>query len=149
MSTIINHRCRPNIPLSTNAPLKIVADSHTPYIPPHPQRGTPYHRYVTLLLPQVSELSIPVVPEDARLGFDVRAFLSEHSLDGSLGGGAHMWREEWDETVSQIHQDVLSKCWHLFSPVVSVLNVVFPWQKLKNRGMEGHQNQTATQRSSE
>ena len=122
-----NSRCRPNIPLSTSGPLKIAADSHTPYIPPHPQRGTPYHRYVSLLLPQASELSIPIIPDDARLGFNVREFMSEHSLDGSVGGGAHMWREVWDEAVSRIYRDVLSELAFLFSPSFWGLRSVSPF----------------------
>ena len=47
--------------------------------------------------------------EAARLDFNFRAFAEEHGFDGSKGGGAHMWREVWDETVSKIYRDVLSE----------------------------------------
>ncbi|KAF7306357.1 hypothetical protein MIND_00426900 [Mycena indigotica] len=51
--TTFLHWLKPNIPLSaTHAGRLAHLNSHTAYIPPHPQRGTPYHRYVTLLLPQ-------------------------------------------------------------------------------------------------
>ena len=103
----------PNIPLSatSNSPIAI-PHPHTHYIPPHPQQGTPYHRYVVLLLPQASAtepIKLPKVSEAARLGFNFRAFAEEHGFDGSKGGGAHMWREVWDETVSKIYRDVLSE----------------------------------------
>lgn len=106
-------------------------NSHTPYIPPHPQRGTPYHRYVLLLLPQPpasgssytrnaearaqsgittsAYLNIPPVTDAQRRQFDVRAFVRQWGLDDTKGGGAHMWREIWDETVSKIYSDLLSE----------------------------------------
>jgi large subunit ribosomal protein L35 len=105
------NRDRPNIPLSALSSTWIPdLDTHTPYVPPHPQRGTPYHRYTTLLLPQQSptnEISVPVLSAKDRCGFDVRAFMEQHGLDGSKGGGAHMFREVWNPVVSNIYKDVL------------------------------------------
>lgn len=46
---------------------------------------------------------------EQRLGFDFRSFTNQYGLDGTKGGGVHMWREVWDETVSKIYADVLSK----------------------------------------
>lgn len=104
-------RDRPNIPLSAlSSSLIPDLDMHTPYIPPHPQRGTPYHRYTTLLLPQQSftdEISVPVLSEKDRCGFDVRVFMEQYGLEGIKGGGAHMFREVWDPVVSSIYKDVL------------------------------------------
>ncbi|KAL1940687.1 hypothetical protein VTO73DRAFT_8122 [Trametes versicolor] len=107
------HWLQPNVPLSafTTAPT-VRLDTHTPYVPPHPQRGTPYHRYVLLMLPQSSPtepINIPVFQESERLGFNFRAFAEQYGFDGARGGGAHMWREEWDETVSHIYQHTLKK----------------------------------------
>ncbi|KAH9939000.1 PEBP-like protein [Epithele typhae] len=107
------HWFQPNIPLSlaTKTP-PVPLNAHTPYVPPHPQKGTPYHRYVVLMLPQRSAtapLDIPVFTEEQRQGFDYRAFAEEHGFDGALGGGAHMWRAEWNETVSDIYANVLKK----------------------------------------
>ncbi|KAG1725580.1 phosphatidylethanolamine-binding protein [Suillus paluster] len=82
-------------------------NTHTAYIPPHPQRGTTYHRYTILLLPQQSRLSIPMVAKDKRAGFDVRAFMEQHGLDRNVGGGAHMWREVWSEGVPAVYKDIL------------------------------------------
>ena len=68
------------------------------------------------MLPQASPtepLKLPKISEAARLGFNFRTFAEEHGFDGSKGGGAHMWREVWDETVSKIYRDVLSKSYKL------------------------------------
>lgn len=54
------------------------------------------------------KISIPAVSDESRLGFNLRAFCEEHGLDASKGGAAHMWREEWDETVSDIYKHTLS-----------------------------------------
>ena len=127
--------CRPNIPLSTSSQNLVDLNSHTTYIPPHPQQGTPYHRYVILLLPQPPlgaqeytlaaasratpessasvMLDIPVVPMEQRRGFDVRAFAQRWNLDGAKGGGAHMFREVWDEEVSKIYKTILGQ-WHTY-----------------------------------
>ena len=82
------------------------------YIPPHPQRGTPYHRYVLLLLPHAdpaAPIKVPTLSSEQRSNFDVRAFASHYGLDGANGGGVHMWREEWDGEVSKIYKEVLSE----------------------------------------
>jgi len=130
--TTFLHWMKPNIALSATSPSLLNLNTHTKYIPPHPQRGTPYHRYVTLLLPQPPRargrsdytlaaasrageiptsmhLDIPVVPDVERLGFDVRGFVQKWNLNGAKGGGAHMWREVWDESVSIIYRDILKK----------------------------------------
>ena len=100
-----------NISLSSQSSELTLSTSHTPYVPPHPQRGTPYHRYVVLLLPQQSPtepIEIPAIPKEKRLGFDLRRFAEKYGLHGDKGGGVHMWREIWDPTVSQIYKDTLS-----------------------------------------
>jgi len=105
------HWLKPNIPLSALSLSWIPdLDTHTPYIPPHPQRGTPYHRYTTLLLPQQSptnEISVPVLSQKERCGFNVRGFMEQYGLHESKGGGAHMFREVWDPVVTPIYEDVL------------------------------------------
>ncbi|KAF8525130.1 phosphatidylethanolamine-binding protein [Hysterangium stoloniferum] len=109
------HWLLPNIPLQASyRNIKIGPStgrsSHTPYIPPHPQRGTPYHRYVLLLLPHLNptqKLTIPVFTDQQRLGFDLREFSATWGLVLGPGGGAHMWREVWHEKVSEIYSDIL------------------------------------------
>ena len=106
---------RPNIPLSarlSNARIPHL-DTHTHYIPPHPQQGTPYHRYITLLLQQPSaaeEISVPIFSEDQRIGFNLRTFMQKYGLNGTNGSGAHMFRQIWNQDVSKIYTDILSMC---------------------------------------
>ncbi len=122
---------RPNIPLSAHHASRILGlDNHTKYIPPHPQRGTPYHRYVLFLLqqpprgsseytlniearakpdePTSLSLDIPVVPDEQRNGFDLRSFMHKWGFDMRTGGGVHMWREVWDKHVSTVYKDLIS-----------------------------------------
>jgi len=129
------HLLQPNISLSASSSynVNIPLDSPlVPWVPPHPQKGTPYHRYVTVLLPQAhASQPIEVAPSDVvhRLGFNVREFIAKHHLGNlagnecvkmsmvpkthadrvgaGMGGGIHMWRAVWDENVSRIYQDVL------------------------------------------
>jgi large subunit ribosomal protein L35 len=61
-------------------------------------------------------IKVPSLSEAARANFDVRAFCAHYGLDGAKGGGAHMWREVWDQEVSKIYSEVLSKL-HIFSCV--------------------------------
>lgn len=84
--------------------------SHTPYLPPHPGRGTPYHRYVLLLLPHKdpnAKLSLPRGPLE-RNDFDIRSFAQDHALRMD-GGGAFMWRAVWDEESSRIWREIISE----------------------------------------
>jgi large subunit ribosomal protein L35 len=60
-------------------------------------------------VPTSVELNIPELGAEDRKNFDVRAFMAQHGLDAAKGGGAHMWREIWDEQVSKIYQRILSK----------------------------------------
>jgi len=102
------HWLQPNIPLSSlsTSPMPNL-NTHTAYIPPHPQRGTAYHRYTVLLLPQQSHISIPMVAKDKRTNFAVRTFMEQYGLDANAGGGAHMWREVWSEGVPVVYKDIL------------------------------------------
>ncbi|KDQ17656.1 hypothetical protein BOTBODRAFT_29825 [Botryobasidium botryosum FD-172 SS1] len=105
------HCLMPNIPLSvleTSITLPTSSsDSALQYVPPHPQQGTPYHRYTLLLLPQTSPAPLALSALPSREAFDVRAFVKEHKLDGP-GGGIFFWRGVWDESVSKIYQEVLA-----------------------------------------
>ena len=59
--------------------------------------------------PTSAQLDIPIVPDKERLGFSIRKFASQWNLNGAKGGGVHMWREIWDDDVSTIYSDILSK----------------------------------------
>ncbi|KAI9567060.1 hypothetical protein HD554DRAFT_2006190, partial [Boletus coccyginus] len=62
------------------------------YIPLHPRKGTLYHHYMFLLLPQTSPIDVPILEMDKHFGFSVRGFMAKYDLDPSIGGGTHMWR---------------------------------------------------------
>jgi len=122
-------------------------NSHTKYIPPHPQKGTLYHRYTILLLPQTSPINVPIFETDERFGFSVRGFMVKYGLDSSAGGGAHMWRGEWNPTVSRIYQDLLSKDLLFTSKFCMIEHILT--QRRTSLCMASHQNQTGMQMSGE
>lgn len=74
-----------------------------PYVPPHPQQGTPYHRYTFLLFAQERPLELAAEAVE-RHGFNVRAFAQEHTLEAA---GVTFFRQKWDKAVSEIYRDVL------------------------------------------
>ncbi|KAI9510695.1 PEBP-like protein [Russula earlei] len=104
------HWLQPNIPLSATSAGLLPSAVHTPYLPPHPAQGTPYHRYVLLLLPHedpTKKLSLPPGTLE-RDSFDVRRFTQEHALRTD-GGGAFMWRAVWDNESSRIWREIIKK----------------------------------------
>ncbi|KAF8313791.1 PEBP-like protein [Clavulina sp. PMI_390] len=82
------HWLVPNISISAESKDLSVPSESTPetpivsYVPPHPQYGSSAHRYVLLLLPQLSGNPIPPssLADIKRTGFDLRAFIKEHDL---------------------------------------------------------------------
>ncbi|KAI0063088.1 PEBP-like protein [Artomyces pyxidatus] len=110
------HWLQPNIPLSATTPFPLpMPNAHVPYVPPHPARGTPYHRYVLLLLPHATPAARVDPGQVERRGFNVREFVDVHGLGLGKGigepggGGAHMWRSIWDEESSRIWREVLKQ----------------------------------------
>ncbi|KAJ7590621.1 phosphatidylethanolamine-binding protein [Mycena floridula] len=124
------HWMQPNIPLScSNTSRLTISNDHTPYLPPHPQKGSPYHRYTIFFLlqppittysrnvearakpgiPTSQFLSIPVVKDEDRLHFNLRDFTREWSMNPADGGAVQMWREVWDTTVPRIYRTILKK----------------------------------------
>jgi len=117
-----------NIPLSaTKTSILPSSDSSTvvlPYIPPHPQQGTKYHRYSFLLFAQSqaqtvsddlnpSKDELPVtrrievdVADVERAGFKPRDWVRSENLHGV---GCHFYREVWSETVSEIYKNILNE----------------------------------------
>lgn len=95
------HWIVPNIPLSIHTRFALNLGSRhalkaqeLPYVPPHPQQGSPYHRcvpfanrprpdalrYTLFLLRQSVPLKIPGIAAMPRLGFDLRTFCARHGL---------------------------------------------------------------------
>lgn len=96
---------RPNIPLSATSTLIQPLPTALSYLPPHPQQGTPYHRYTFILFAQsgTTPLDIAISPED-REGLNVRDFVKQHGLQPE---GINFFRQVWDRSVRQIYSDYL------------------------------------------
>ncbi|PKI84094.1 mitochondrial 54S ribosomal protein YmL35 [Malassezia vespertilionis] len=96
-----------NVPLS--ATKNTLPQSHTPalsYIPPHPQQGTPYHRYTTLLFEQCGS----EVPAISREQTTLQEVLERYHL---VLRGIHFWRARWTEknkgVINKIYKEILHK----------------------------------------
>lgn len=109
-------RCRDNANHSCNLPLSSVTNQIDPskgkvlqdYIPPHPQKGTPYHRYTFILFEQRAEIPGGAAVEKGN--FEHRSFVQARALRPV---GVNFFRQVWDGTVSQIYKDTLSE-WVLY-----------------------------------
>lgn len=93
------------MPLSTTESVVKGGDVVLDYCPPHPEKGTKYHRYTMIAYEQPengqAKVDIKVQGRDA---FDVKALAEQHGLKVT---GASFFRQVWDETVSSIYDDIL------------------------------------------
>lgn len=112
--TAYNHVCSCNVPLSStqSSISPNSGDVLQSYIPPHPERGTPYHRYTYILYEQSSSHSHkPDLAHVDENGLNTREFAQQNGLKPV---GVHFFRQEWDKSVSKICSDVLSECeWNI------------------------------------
>ncbi|RUP50124.1 phosphatidylethanolamine-binding protein [Jimgerdemannia flammicorona] len=99
---------RTNVALSATSPIVTNGDVALPYIPPHPQRGTKYHRYTVMVLeqPRGGKQSVHVDATE-RAGFDAAAFRERHGL---VPKGVSFFRGVWDEDVTRIYNEILGEC---------------------------------------
>ncbi|EST04925.1 Phosphatidylethanolamine-binding protein PEBP [Kalmanozyma brasiliensis GHG001] len=85
----------------------LTKDMEVNWIPPHPQQGTPYHRYTTVLFEQPTPASKGEVDRE---NFNLRTFAQERGLTPA---GIHFWRAKWSQesadTISGIYRDVLKR----------------------------------------
>ena len=72
------------------------------YLPPHPQKGTKYHRYSILLVEQSKPINFD--KEINRDGFDTRCYIRD--VEGNVEA-ASMWRAVWDEDTSKVYNEIL------------------------------------------
>ena len=98
---------RTNVPLSATSPVVKEGDSVLDYIPPHPQKGTKYHRYTLIAYEQPNEGQTKVdIKVDSRDQFDVKGLAETHGLQVS---GATFFRQVWNESVSKIYSEILKE----------------------------------------
>ncbi|CAG8488518.1 8907_t:CDS:2 [Funneliformis caledonium] len=95
--------------LITNIPINVTksdisgGETILPFIPPHPPKGTKYHRYTFAILEQPNNQKIEISQNMSRIK-DVRKFVSEYNLTVR---GASFFREVWDQDVSTIYSEIL------------------------------------------
>ncbi|CAG8552531.1 9461_t:CDS:2, partial [Racocetra fulgida] len=89
------------------------------YVPPHPPKGTKYHRY-TLGAFEQSVGKIEVTKAD--LITNVREFANKYNL---ILSGATFFREVWDKDVSSIYRDRLGKYLIILLNTIASILVTF------------------------
>ncbi|KAG0125872.1 phosphatidylethanolamine-binding protein [Tuber indicum] len=78
------------------------ADTLVPYLPPHAQKGAPYHRYAMIVFKQPEKIDAAALEGNIdRDEFTMRGFQSKNKLSTI---GAFMWRVEWDSHTKEIMQ---------------------------------------------
>lgn len=104
------HWAASNIPLSNdNHSVDISkADELVGYLPPHPEKNSPTHRYCVWVFRQETEnpdTNITRVNVDAedleRDYFDIRYFVDKYGLDPV---GAHVWRCDFDRSTDEVRE---------------------------------------------
>ncbi|KAG0343448.1 hypothetical protein BG004_005299 [Podila humilis] len=102
--------------LITNVPLSAVqaevnvskANVVLPYAPPHPPKGTKYHRYTMLLAeqPNSGKEKVEISEKDVSRETTVRDLCSQYKLDVK---GLTFFRQVWDKDVSRIYSEILKQ----------------------------------------
>ncbi|KAL7271262.1 mitochondrial 54S ribosomal protein YmL35 [Rhizina undulata] len=78
------------------------SDTITPYLPPHVQKGAPYHRYSMFVFKQPAKLDAEgIKPQIDRDTFNMRSFSAKHKLEPI---GVFMFRGKWDDGTQQVMQ---------------------------------------------
>ncbi|KAJ2697214.1 mitochondrial 54S ribosomal protein YmL35 [Coemansia sp. IMI 203386] len=96
-----------NVPFSMN---QIKADIGAgnvllPYIPPHPAKGTPVHRYAVVALEQPENGQQRIDSADVSRDMVLRDFVAQHSLRTV---GISFFRASWNESVDAVYREVLN-----------------------------------------
>ena len=104
---ILTNTFSSNIPISpmqTTAVGRLAkpADTIVPYLPPHAQKGAPYHRYTMIVFEQPGKINTTSLEGSiSRDNFTMRSFQDINKLHPI---GAFMWRVEWDSHTKEIMQ---------------------------------------------
>lgn len=98
---------RSNVSLSATSPIVNGGDSILDYVPPHPQKGTKYHRYTVIAYEQPNEGQDKIdIKVEGRNHFDAKKLANAHGLKPT---GATFFRQEWDDSVSKIYSEILKQ----------------------------------------
>jgi len=102
------HFLASNITISATQPLvdlaKLSPSSQVllPWLPPHAQKGSPYHRLSIIILQQKDNIPIDLevaTKKVQRDGFTVRSFMSRHMLTPV---SASLFRTQWDDSMAAV-----------------------------------------------
>ncbi|KAI5811082.1 phosphatidylethanolamine-binding protein [Peziza echinospora] len=76
------------------------SDTIVSYLPPHVQKGIPYHRYSLFVFKQSEKIDAQALEGKVkREVFIMRSFQAKHNLEPI---GVFMWRNEWDQYTSEV-----------------------------------------------
>ncbi|KAI8992001.1 phosphatidylethanolamine-binding protein [Mycotypha africana] len=96
-----------NVSLSATSPIVKEGDIVLDYIPPHPEKGTKYHRYTVIAYEQPNEGKDRVeLKVESRNRMNVKNIADQHGLKPT---GVSFFREVWDEHVPTIYKDILKE----------------------------------------
>lgn len=104
------HYLASNITISPTKPLvdlaKLSPESQVllPWLPPHAQKGSPYHRLSIVVLQHKDNIPIDLEAAKQKVerdGFTVRSFMSRHLLTPI---SASLFRTKWDENTAAVMQ---------------------------------------------
>ncbi|KAL6249325.1 mitochondrial 54S ribosomal protein YmL35 [Rhinocladiella similis] len=104
------HFLASNVPISVTEPLvdlaKLSADNQVllPWLPPHAQKGSPYHRLAIVIWQQKDNIPIDLEVAKSKVQreeFSARSFMSRHMLTPI---SASLFRTQWDETMTGVMQ---------------------------------------------
>ncbi|KAI1318771.1 hypothetical protein EDD11_005842 [Mortierella claussenii] len=99
-----------NVPLSATQTqvVKESADVVMPYLPPHPPKGTKYHRYTLLVAeqPNGGQDKVQIDQSNVSRETTLRDLCSQYNLEVK---GLTFFRQVWDRDVSAIYKNILQQ----------------------------------------
>lgn len=96
-----------NIPTANDGCSLTDADTVIPYTPPHPMKGTGFHRYVWLLVEQKDKMDASAIREQLKqVQFDMQHLLNAWSDEDQIAlRGLAFHRAAWSSCVSDLYKN--------------------------------------------
>ncbi|KAG0230415.1 hypothetical protein BGW42_000961 [Actinomortierella wolfii] len=105
------HWVMTNVPLSATQTTvdPSSADVVLPYLPPHPHKGTKYHRYTVLVCEQPNKGQDKISLSSTDISRDTTTFQGLSAKFRLSAKGLTFFREIWDKDVSKIYKEILQE----------------------------------------
>ncbi|KAF9970917.1 hypothetical protein BGZ73_006212 [Actinomortierella ambigua] len=105
------HWVMTNVPLSSTQTTVDTSSANVvlPYVPPHPHKGTKYHRYTLLVCEQPNKGQESISVSAADISRDSTTFQGLCSKLGLSTKGLTFFRQIWDKDVSKIYSEILKE----------------------------------------